>query len=108
LSDHLGSVRGLMSNGGSLPDGLSYGAYGNVINETSPSNGDRYAYTGRERDLEAHLQYNRARWYDPSTGRWITQDPLGFDAGESAEVVGLALDSITLVSPDSPLFFSAP
>jgi RHS repeat-associated protein len=83
LTDHLGSVTGLMNNSGSLIDALVYDAYGNVTSETSPSNGDRYAYTGRERDVETGLQYNRARWYDPSTGRWITQDPLGFDAGDS-------------------------
>jgi hypothetical protein len=29
------------------------------------------------------LQYNQARWYDSTTGRWISQDPLGFDAGDS-------------------------
>ena len=29
------------------------------------------------------LQYNRARYYDASTHRWISQDPLGFDAGDS-------------------------
>ena len=23
------------------------------------------------------------RWYDPATGRWMSQDPLGFDAGDS-------------------------
>jgi RHS repeat-associated protein len=83
LTDHLGSVRGLMNNSNSLIDALTYDAYGNLTSETSPSNGDRYAYTGRERDVETGLQYNRARYYDPSTGRWISQDPLGFDAGDS-------------------------
>jgi len=83
LTDHLGSVRGLMNNSSTLIDALSYDAYGNVTSETSPSNGDRYAYTGRERDVETGLQYNRARWYDPATGRWLSQDPLGFDAGDS-------------------------
>jgi hypothetical protein len=29
------------------------------------------------------LQYNRARYYDAKVGRWINQDPLGFDAGDS-------------------------
>jgi hypothetical protein len=29
------------------------------------------------------LQYNRARWYDPTTQRWLSMDPLGFDAGDS-------------------------
>ena len=42
-----------------------------------------YAYTGREFDVETGLQYNRARYYDATTGRWISQDPMGFDAGDS-------------------------
>jgi RHS repeat-associated protein len=54
-----------------------------VTSESNSPNGDRYAYTGRERDVETGLQYNRARYYDPATGRWISQDPLGFDAGDS-------------------------
>src|SRR5262245_34362192 len=40
------------------------------------------AWTGREIDVETGLQYNRARYYDGATGRWISQDPLGFDAGD--------------------------
>jgi RHS repeat-associated protein len=36
-----------------------------------------------EWDVETGLQYNRARYYDPTTSRWISQDPLGFDAGDS-------------------------
>lgn len=40
-------------------------------------------YTGREFDSETGLQYNRGRYYDATTGRWISQDPLGFSAGDS-------------------------
>jgi RHS repeat-associated protein len=40
-------------------------------------------WTGRERDGVSGLQYNRARWYDPSSGRWASLDPLGFDAGDA-------------------------
>jgi RHS repeat-associated protein len=29
------------------------------------------------------VQYNRARYYDPHTGRWMSQDPLGFGAGDT-------------------------
>ncbi len=29
------------------------------------------------------LQYNRARWYAPEIGRWISEDPLGFVAGDA-------------------------
>jgi RHS repeat-associated protein len=67
---------------------MSYDAFGNA---TATGSGDvgsygwsaRYTWTGREIDVETALQYNRARYYDPATGRWITQDPLGFDAGDS-------------------------
>jgi RHS repeat-associated protein len=83
LTDHLGSIRGLMNNSGTLDDTLTWDAWGNLVSESTPANGDRYAWTGRERDVETGLQYNRARWYDPATGRWMSQDPLGFDAGDS-------------------------
>src|SRR5205807_8066038 len=51
--------------------------------ESNSTNGDRYKYTGREWDAAVLLQYNRARYYDPATGRWTSQDPLGFNAGDS-------------------------
>jgi RHS repeat-associated protein len=43
----------------------------------------RYLFTGREFDPATGLQYNRARWYDASVGRWIAEDPLGFAAGDT-------------------------
>src|SRR5262249_19698134 len=71
------------NNGGTLDDALTWDAFGNLVSESNAPNGDRYGYTGRERDLETGLQYNRARWYDPASGRWMSEDPLGFDAGDS-------------------------
>src|SRR5207245_11481218 len=58
-------------------------AFDNGTTETDATYTGRYAWTGRERDAETGLQYNRARYYDPDTGRWLSQDPLGFDAGDS-------------------------
>jgi RHS repeat-associated protein len=81
LTDRLGSVRQLVSSGGSVLDQLTYDSYGNILSESSPSNGDRFKYTGREWDSEIALQYNRARYYDPKAGRWF-QDPLGLMAGD--------------------------
>jgi RHS repeat-associated protein len=42
----------------------------------------RYGYTGREQDGETGLDYYRARYYDASNGRFISEDPLGFGAGD--------------------------
>jgi RHS repeat-associated protein len=43
----------------------------------------RYLYTGRELDETTGLQYNRERWYDSGTGRWLSEDPIGFAGGDS-------------------------
>jgi RHS repeat-associated protein len=42
-----------------------------------------FAFTGRDRDEETGLQYHRARYYDPTPGRWLSEDPKGFAAGDS-------------------------
>lgn len=39
-------------------------------------------FTLREFDAETGLYYHRARYLDPSTGRWITQDLLRYAAGD--------------------------
>ena len=84
LTDRLGSVRDVIDNNtGAVQDAITYDSYGNITSQTNPACLGRYAWTGREFDVETDLQYNRARYYDPSTGRWMSQDPLGFDAGDS-------------------------
>jgi RHS repeat-associated protein len=39
---------------------------------------------GRELLTEEALQYNRARCFDPSVGRWMSEDPLGYDNSEGS------------------------
>ncbi|MCF6245636.1 MAG: RHS repeat-associated core domain-containing protein, partial [Sulfurovum sp.] len=38
-------------------------------------------YTGREMDAD-DLYYYRARYYDPNTQRFLSLDPIGFEAGD--------------------------
>jgi RHS repeat-associated protein len=40
-----------------------------------------YAFTGREFDRDTRLYYYRARYYDPGTGRFTQQDPIGYQGG---------------------------
>jgi RHS repeat-associated protein len=42
-----------------------------------------FGYTGKLFDETTRLQNNLNRWYDSSTGRWISQDPIGFAAGDA-------------------------
>jgi len=95
LVDNQGSIRTVLDSAGTVRGKMDYDAYGKITSEkTYDSSGTlqssvdptilgRYAWTGRELDVETGLQYNRARYYDSGTGRWISQDPMGFDAGDS-------------------------
>jgi len=40
-----------------------------------------FQYTGRDYDPETGLRYYRARYYDPTAGRFISGDPIGFKGG---------------------------
>jgi RHS repeat-associated protein len=54
----------------------------NLFDGDQTADADHFLYDGRDFDPEAGLQYNRARHYDPTVGRWITQDPIGYEAGD--------------------------
>jgi RHS repeat-associated protein len=83
LTDHLGSIRDVVDSSVVVKDSITYDGFGNITAETDSNYRGRYAWTGREIDAEIELQYNRARYYNATTGRWISQDPIGFDAGDS-------------------------
>ena len=42
-----------------------------------------FGYTGRMFDEATGLQNNLHRWYDAGVGRWLSQDPIGFAAGDA-------------------------
>ncbi|NJM99049.1 MAG: hypothetical protein HC800_19590 [Phormidesmis sp. RL_2_1] len=83
LADHQGSVRDVMSSAGTLLNHLTYDSYGQVTGETHPEVDFRFGYTGRERDEEIGLYYYRARYFDPAPGTFVSEDPLGFGAGDA-------------------------
>jgi RHS repeat-associated protein len=56
----------------------TYRPYGALSISGSTTNS--YDYTGRESD-GLGLYYYRARYYNPTTGRFISEDPAGFMAG---------------------------
>jgi len=99
LTDRLGSVRDITSDAGQDLDHIDYDAFGNITVETDPALGDRYKFTGREYDSITGLYYNRARYYDPRTGSWTSQDPLGFAAEEENLYRYVANDPIDATDP---------
>jgi RHS repeat-associated protein len=83
LADNQSTVRDVIDSQGQVLNHLIYDSYGQVTSETNPNFDFRYGYTGRERDKETGLNYNRARYYDPANGRFIGEDPIEFSAGDA-------------------------
>jgi len=46
------------------------------------TNGILFGYTGKQLDEATGLQHNLNRWYDARLGQWISEDPIGFAAGD--------------------------
>ena len=87
LADNLGTVRDLVeyddvTDTTSVVNHLTYNAFGEIASETDSTKTPIYAYTGREWDADADLFYYRARWFDPQIQQFISEDPIGFEAGD--------------------------
>jgi RHS repeat-associated protein len=79
--DGLGSVTAITDSAGTVVQTYVYDAFGKIVQQTG-SIENSSAYTGREWDAEAGLYFYRARYYDPSIGRFINADPIGFSGGD--------------------------
>ena len=88
LTDNEGSVRDVAVYDAALgqttiEDHIVYDAYGNIVSQTNPSAQPSVGYTGQLWDPATGLYYYHARWYNPQTGTFLSQDPLSFAAGQT-------------------------
>ena len=88
LPDHLGTVRDLAEYDDStgvttVTNHRTYDAFGRVVSETNAAIDHLFGFTGRALDESTGLQNNLNRWYDAGVGRWISQDPIGFEGGDA-------------------------
>ncbi len=79
-ADGLGSIVALSDKKGHTVQTYDYSPFGTLKRHGNKIK-NHYTFTGREWDRETGLYYYRARYYDPKTGRFITEDPLGFASG---------------------------
>jgi RHS repeat-associated protein len=83
LAGRLGSIDVLIDGSGAIVDQRTYDSFGNTLSQLDPNVKFRFGYTGRESDPETGLYYYRARYFDPNVGRFISTDPIGFEAGDA-------------------------
>jgi RHS repeat-associated protein len=79
-ADGLGSVTSLSNAAGSIANTYTYDSFGKLTASTG-SLVNPFQYTARESDSETGLYYYRARYYDPTSGRFLKEDPIRLRGG---------------------------
>jgi len=82
LRDGQGSVIQLTDNAGMVVRSYAYDSRGGISAESGTVQ-NHYTFTSREFDAESGNYYYRARYYSGVIGRFISEDPIGFAAGDS-------------------------
>jgi len=82
LTDAQNSTVALADEAGELKTAYRYGPFGETTQSGEPSD-NPFQYTGREND-GAGLLHLRARAYSPTMGRFLSEDPIGYEgSGEN-------------------------
>ncbi len=90
----------------------TYNSYGKLVSETNAAVDLIFGYTGKQLDEATGLQHNLFRWYDAGLGQWLSEDPMGFAAGDEnvrRYVSGRLLsgmDSTGLMNDNDPCYGS--
>jgi RHS repeat-associated protein len=80
LSDAIGSTVGLTDGSGAIATSYTYEPFGKTTT-TGATSANSQQFTGREND--GALYYYRARYLHPTFGRFLSEDPLSFAAGDA-------------------------
>jgi len=87
--DHLDTPIQATDKNGNIVWAANYNIFGQATITTPAATADSPAITtnlrlpGQYFDDETGLHYNFRRYYDPQTGRYITQDPIGLAGGDN-------------------------
>jgi len=71
-TDALGSTRSLTNSSATLEESYNYTPYGKLLDSNTTKTS--YLYTGEKLDTESDNYYLRARYYSPSSSRFLSRD----------------------------------
>jgi RHS repeat-associated protein len=108
LADNQGTVKDVVDSNGTVIDHINYDSFGKVQSQSNAGYDLRFGYTGREQDGETGLDYYRARYYDASVGRFISEDPLGFEARDGNLTRYVLNNPVNGTDPSGLITFAIP
>lgn len=104
LADHEGSVTAVVNWEGHDRGEITYDSFGKVTSASTPAAaGSLFGYAGSVYDVTTGLSYMNARYYDPASGRFLSEDPLGFAAGDMNVYRYVGNNPVNLVDPSGLL-----
>jgi RHS repeat-associated protein len=80
-NDHLGTPREISDQQGRLIWAARYDAYGCIHLQQKNQSENCIRFQGQHDEPDIGLYYNRFRFYDPETARYISKDPIKLDGG---------------------------
>ena len=81
--DHLGTPQEVVGEDGGVVWQAAYKAWGRIHRLEKGEISQPFRFQGQYEDEETGLYYNRHRYYDPDTARYLTQDPIGLAGGNN-------------------------
>ena len=81
MSDYLGTPLQAFDNNGNKVWEQELDIFGRKRKGNNKSSFIPFKYQGQYEDVETGLYYNRFRYYEPNTGTYISQDPIGLVGG---------------------------
>lgn len=101
----VGTTQELFLEDGTVVESYRYDAFGAPTFTNSsgqavqaPPSGNMFLFTGRQYDIATGLYDYRARTYNPATGRFMQEDPLGYVGGLDP-ISYVAGNPVTMVDP---------
>lgn len=81
IHDRQGNVALLLDKQGNPVETYRYDAFGNETVYSYAFTNNPWRFSSKRTDQETGLVYFGRRYYDPTIGKWLTQDPLGLKEG---------------------------
>jgi RHS repeat-associated protein len=79
-NDHLGTPQVLTNDSQAIAWKAVYTPFGQAVTSIQTVE-NPFRFPGQYYDQETGLHYNYFRYYDPTTGRYVTPDPIGLEGG---------------------------